>query len=684
MSPHISDHVLPRPVEVLPEYANAAARQSLAKKLIEAYRLSEAASQAISAAVVDPSETRKAIGEPTDPQHENIAVPGGTLMGIRTHVWARKVVPDPRNPRLLPSRRHPFAVAPGTGGEDAKFRPISDPTSPEGSDGKTAEMVVHLDSREHFTWASQLAANFVLAENDWRASIASQGVMEAVWLVPTTYEHADGTQSTTTLTAAEGSSRITSTHKLLDVRTSDVPYEENDSQFRAYLRKLNDAFRRGATPDETVALRCERVPALILVGFQPHPGGTTTFPTAVKSLVALRHVDPPKPWGDGPENESLADEVLAELYRRDLISKPQWQYFAGACTREEAQAAHLSADPAIRAAQIVRLFTSSNDSIREAVQVAVTSQSTRKRITKGLRNELATALILRASAEDRSRIEQIRRYLRHGFAAPVQEETWDSTDRDPATLAAAAQGEVLKAIESGSGDAPGPASLELAVRASYALIASGSLYSDRGTAGNEQPDRRTPGQVLEGMRRSPQGVAQLRQALVDFRAGERIRAVDETGTVKLSEDGTAELYVNDTYLRGEFPPAGKARAQRAGDTPMDRYENAVGALVSAVSQLDEAYRVLQGVVGDDGQLMVETRGVDPQVCHNIRERVTRLEEDLIVWGSTYKRKLGLRAGAAPRPQEQSEEEEVEDDDLVVDAQPGGGLVMEWDEAAAKR
>ncbi|MFS9669531.1 hypothetical protein, partial [Klebsiella pneumoniae] len=82
----------------------------------------------------------------------------------------------------------------------------------------------------------------------------------------------DGTDPSTVLTAAEGSSRITSTHKLLEVRTSDVPYEDSDSQFRARLRKLNDAYRRGASADEMVALRCERVPALILVGFEPHPG----------------------------------------------------------------------------------------------------------------------------------------------------------------------------------------------------------------------------------------------------------------------------------------------------------------------------------------------------------------------------------------------------------------------------
>ncbi|MFX8262503.1 hypothetical protein ABTL46_21860, partial [Acinetobacter baumannii] len=88
---------------------------------------------------------------------------------------------------------------------------------------------------------------------------------------------------------------------------------------------------------------------------------------------------------------------------------------------------HLSPDPAVRAAQIVRLFTSGSESIREAVQVAVTSQSTRKRSTKSLRIDLAAALSLRASAEDRSRVEQIRRYLRHSYSATVQDEAWEPT-----------------------------------------------------------------------------------------------------------------------------------------------------------------------------------------------------------------------------------------------------------------
>ena len=117
------DHVLPRPVERLPDYAHAKARQNLAEKIVDAFRLSEASASAIANAVVDPSEVRKSIGDTADPDVEKISVPGGTLLGIRTSVWARRTMPDPRNPRTLPLRRHPFAVDPGMGGEDSKVPP---------------------------------------------------------------------------------------------------------------------------------------------------------------------------------------------------------------------------------------------------------------------------------------------------------------------------------------------------------------------------------------------------------------------------------------------------------------------------------------------------------------------------------------------------------------------------------
>lgn len=659
MNKHVTteDHVLPRPVERLPDYASAQARRAAADKFVDAFGISSAAASAISNAVVDPSAVRKSIGEPTDPEVERIAVPGGTLLGIRTSVWARRVLPDPRNPRTLPSRRHPFAVDPGAGGEDAKFRPVPEPRSPNQADPQAAELVVEIESRHHLNWAAQHAAAYVLAENDWRASIASQGVMEAVWLVPTTYQPADGTEPVTTLTTAEGSSRVTAAHKLLGIRSADVPYDNNDAGLRAYIRKLNATFESGPTGADLVALRCERIPALILVGFRPHALSKTGFPTAVKSYVALRHVDYPKPWGEGPENESLADEVLDEMYRRDLISATERDYFAGSCTRAEARAAHLSDDPVMRAANIVRLLTNPDAQFGEAIRVAVTSQSTRKRITSKLANDLATALILRAVADEPAKTDQVRRYMRHAFGKSVHREDWESTGKDTDQLVKEAFSEVRAAIAEGAVDEPGPASLELAVRAAYPLVVSGRLNADRGTANNAQPDRRTPGEVLDAMRQTPQGVHQLSQALRDFAADQPIRAVDEDGKVKALQDGSGDQMVNDIYLRGEFPPPGKARSARPGDTPSDHYHNRLNALSQAMDAVERAFVELGEVTGDDGRPLVDARGVDQRSCAAWRDLLGRVDEELIVWSRTFKRAYGSATAAAPHEDVDGEEAE---------------------------
>ena len=662
--------LLPRPVERLPDYAHAKARQTLAERLVDAFHLSRSAADTVANGVVDPSEVRKAIGDPDAPEVERIAVPGGTILGIRTQVWARRVLPDPRNPRLLPSRRHPFAVDPGTGGEDAKFRPVPEPRSPEGVPTKTGELVVDVESRHHLNWACQQAASFVLVENDWRDSIKNHGVMEAVWLVATTYLHADDTKPVTALVTAEGSSRTTAAHDILGVRSADVPYDENEAKLRAYVRKLNDSYQRGPSPEDIVALRCERMPALILVGFEPYEAGGSGFSTAVKSLVALRHVDPPKPWGDGPENESLADEVLDEFYRRNLISSTQRDYFGGSCTRSEARAAHLSDDAAVRAAQIVRLFATKDERFVDAIRMAVTSQSTRKRITSKLLNELATALILRAMAENRERTDQVRRYLRHAFGPSVHSKPWDSTDRDIAQLTAAALTEVRTAIGDDTVDEPGPASIELAVRGAYALVVSGRLNADRGTANNDQPDRRTPGQVLDTMRCSVQGVYQLGQAVKDFSTDGQIRAVDEDGSVRRLHDGTGDLMVNDVFLRGEFPPPGNGRAPRPGDTPLDRYHNRMGELASAVAAMRQAFVALVEVVGDDGRALVETKGVDLRMCNAWRDTLDEMRDELVVWARTFKRNTGVASTVIASIAESDDDSDIEDgacDSDAVDA-----------------
>ena len=124
---------------------------------------------------------------PTIPKQ--LYVPGGTLYGLRTRVWTRRVMPDPRNPRVGPARRHPVAVTPGST-EEAHFRPIPEPDPvPDGR----PELRLAIESREHLTWASVIAKKYILKDNDWRLSIRNQGVMTEVWLSAVTLVHGDGT-----------------------------------------------------------------------------------------------------------------------------------------------------------------------------------------------------------------------------------------------------------------------------------------------------------------------------------------------------------------------------------------------------------------------------------------------------------------------------------------------------------
>src|SRR5205823_4708951 len=139
-------------------YAQAPARRTAAAKLETMFALDPNAATVIADAVVDPAELRRAIETPV-----RLAVPGGIVVAVRSEIWSNKALPDPRNPRIGPSRRHPFAVAPGTD-EESRFRPVPDPTS----QGHQPWLEVLVESREHLTWASEQAKRHVLDTNDWR------------------------------------------------------------------------------------------------------------------------------------------------------------------------------------------------------------------------------------------------------------------------------------------------------------------------------------------------------------------------------------------------------------------------------------------------------------------------------------------------------------------------------------
>ncbi len=165
----------------------------------------------------------------------------------------------------------------------------------------------------------------------------------------------------------------------------------------------------------------------------------------------------------------------------------------------------------------------------EAIRIAVTSQSTRRRITRKMCNELAVALIVRSVPLPTTKVDQVRRYLWNAFGPAVYNAEWEATNSSTEVLKTGALKEVLKVITDENVTEPGPMSLELMVRAAYPLVVTGSLADDRGSKNNDQPDRRILWEVLDRLRFSKQGIHQLARALTDFAAGESIRGGRERG-----------------------------------------------------------------------------------------------------------------------------------------------------------
>src|SRR5262249_8055659 len=161
-----------------------------------------------------------------------------------------------------------------------------------------------------------------------------------------------------------------------------------------------------------------------------------------------------------------------------------------------------------------------------------------------------------------------------------------------------------KAITDENITEPGPASLELMVRAAYPLVVTGSLTDDRGSKNNDQPDRRILWEVLDRMRFSKQGIHQLARALTDFAAGDPIRAVDENGAVKQRPNALGDLTVSDVYLREQFPAKGKASARSGGATAGEQLKDRIADMSDAMDKLEDAFKAVVAVTGLDGGPLV--------------------------------------------------------------------------------
>lgn len=637
----VLEHVRPRPVARIPDVAPAAARRRTAAAIEATFGLSPDSARAIADAMVEHGGAREAIRRP-----ERRRVPGGNLLMIAADAWAPRLGFDPANLRTAPNQVHPFAVEPGAGAENSRFAPVRPPHSdPSGR----PELVGEVESRVHLDWAYGRAAEYVLTNNNWSESIAVQGVMEAVWVSAVRYAHRDDGSELGVAQSSEGSSRVTCAHynlaKVLPFDTTVVMYELKDQTLRSWINQFNNRIDLGTmNADWEAAARSLIIPALFIVGFEPSdPDDAPPFHVAVQSLVALRHVDPPAPWGEAAEMEALADGVLDELERQRLVRPDRRRWLAGSLTREESTRSHFSPDPSVRAAAIVHLFTSTDQSTQQAIRAAVTAQSTRRQIRAKLKDQMASALIMRSLPDgDRNR-ERIRKYMRDGVAQDWHRRTWKATQRPIDELEAAALHEV-GAMEKIDAE-PGPASLELAARAMYPLITGLHLHADRGTANNDQPDRRGPGQVLEAMRHTARGVRQLSRALRDHATGDPVTLVDNDGHPVI--EGNRAKVARDIDLRDLYPHGSRTtRPNGPADTPGKKLAVKVADLSDSIGKLTETLGAIKTVRSDRGGPLIEEAGIASTHVRAWLDDLDEARDQLMRWKLIHELHSATAAPAA--------------------------------------
>ena len=439
----------------------------------------------------------------------------------------------------------------------------------------------------------------------------------------------------------DGSSRLTAVHKILrdksadflKLKSADVPYRgDDDAKFRADLRRMTD-WIESDVPDESrsAVLRNIVVPAFIIVGFQSERP-STTFHTAVKSLVALRHVDPPTPWGPGPEHESLADEVIDQLEADTIVTGDEARYLRGSLTRDEAAKANLSPDPAIRAARIIDVLLKRDEAFKNAIRNAVTAQSTRKQSSPKLMKELAAVLILRGLDLSPREAEQKRKYLIKSIPAAAERRAHrGSTGRRPPSRTnnccskCSTRSVERRQLRRTSRARPRSSSPFGQSSRSSPMAA---LVGIRGFDRNKDSDERSPSSVIDAMRRTKRGVRQLGEVLSEHAAGKKsFRAIDATGKYVIGEDPGRLLQLDDAYLRAEYPDPGKVPPPRpSGDQPRDIYNQRILDLQTAIERLDVARDQVKAC-----REHAETYGIDYRTCKKCLDVIHSVAKDLAVW-----------------------------------------------------
>lgn len=617
----------PKPIEerkapvVLRRLPARAARRKLEEQLAEWMPAEFAA--AIGRIVVDPEKARKRLQAPT--AHH---LQGGTLYTIDVEVFSCGVLPFPANPRTVGTRRYPAAGEPVA---DAPLPAEVYAAAPPADDAKHPPAIdIHVRDAASLASLTSANAQAILVGNNLVDSISHQGVLNPVFGVVARVLLEDGS-STCVVVAADGSSRITATHRVLELTSTQAlyPFAEEiqhgvSTQFERYVQGvLREVEQIEGKVERTQSLallearqRALVVPMVIVVGWEPAREEPADVLALVRSKLGLVHVSGPKLWELASQSDAMADSVLDTLARSSMIDSVQYRWLSGQMSPAEASQnglPHLSDEWSVAVCAMIldeQKKRVVNRGIRQIFPTGKRSYDDRVAVAVELSLRQVRS-VLSPDALSRARVTLIDVCNVTVFTRPEQ---IDDTRRNRRLADIAGKGETMEELlEMAIAELELTENLarrRLMLLALWWMALYGLLERMDGRS-TRNPVR--PGTLLSNMASTQQGLRILHRIIVDCRAGRSPSLVDETGEVLLDETG-AEIKVSAPMLRELFAdaPTGSSLSDEIDDAllPADRMrhlmDQALDLLRSAESCADEAL----AITGDDNDPLFERFGLE--------------------------------------------------------------------------
>ena len=95
---------------------------------------------------------------------------------------------------------------------------------------------------------------------------------------------------------------------------------------------------------------------------------------------------------------------------------------------------------------------------------------------------------------------------------------------------------------------------------------------------------------------------------------------------------------------------------------------------AAVERLEQTFTAIGEVLGADGRSLIDTRGADRQLCSEWRHILNKIDDELNMWGRTFRRVFGT----TPEPLSQDRDNREESIDASEAEDAYNASYTDWD------